>query len=342
MEGRWADNRAKKSDARRLRQEKAYAVDESIYLDRTVPDAKVSVCEGISCPNHPESSHTGVIAVLNEGGYVVAHRCNRVTFTASFLDQQPVALKEGWLTPFDEAAHVKSSISDYRMRRDSGQYGDDEILVPSESAELFTDLEQEVCDLYEQVWLFQGVPAEDVHDLSVKYMQQAIEEAKADRMYSLPLNLGDVVLDRLAVNDPIVAERVATLVEEMDAKRADGMSDSDFREYWNAPEVTRRMQAIALSVNRALLLQHVVETEGPWDSVDDAFAAATAVVKARHATYAHPSDSDDRSDPHRPLPFEVESAVVRLNVFEADDLSLLARLDAAGTVNAYYRASLAN
>jgi hypothetical protein len=31
-----------------------------------------------------------------------------------------------------------------------------------------------------------------------------------------------------------------------------------------------------------------------------------------------------------------------LNVFEADDLSLLARLDAAGTVNAYYRASLAN
>lgn len=127
----------------------------------------------------------------------------------------------------------------------------------------------------------------------------------------------------------------------MDVKRADGMTDDDFREYWNEPEVAQRMGVIAMKMTRMAIHIDALENRGPWESEEHAHSAAARRVKSRHGMYAHPRPDDDPSDPHRTLPFEVQTRVTRfLDVFNSDHTELIKSLDAAGSVNSFYRASL--
>jgi hypothetical protein len=171
-------------------------------------------------------------------------------------------------------------------------------------------------------------------------MKQGIVESKADGTYWLPHDLGDLVLSGVTPPDSLLREVVIAQRAVMDVKRKDGMTDDDYRQYWNQPESIRRLAAWVGDSQRLALFMSVMESRA-WDSEEQMFTEAAAQVNKFFGLYAHPRPDDDLTDPNRPLPLEVETRVTNYVDFaNSDPDEIRAKLAEYRTVNAYYRAGL--
>ena len=204
----------------------------------------------------------------------------------------------------------------------------------------FTKTEREIVDGYAAAFVSQGASRAEAIEMMVEQMAGAIAEAKADGTYWLPENLGSWVLSGVPAEDPFVNSWVTKLRASLSGKYADGMQDGDFLAYWDQPEVARRMEAAGMSAVRMAMFIDTLET-GNYESTEQAADAAAARVKRSHGMYGHPTGSDDLTDLHRPLPFEVHTRVnAYVNIPNSDPAVLREKFAAAGSVNAHYRASL--
>lgn len=200
----------------------------------------------------------------------------------------------------------------------------------------FTRVEQQIVDFYAAMLSSNGLSKVDVADA----MREQIVESKGDGSYYLPLDIGDIVLSPATPSDPALVGYRTAMRRLMAQKRLDGMTDADFREYWNEPETARRIAAWHANLSRMAMFRQVMAS-GAWGSVEEGAEAAAARVKMIHATFGHPTGDEDLSDPHRPLPWEVRTRVTNFMNARNGDLSALeATLEASGTANAYYRSSL--
>jgi len=207
--------------------------------------------------------------------------------------------------------------------------------------EPLTETEAEIYEFFLSLCQSAYGPTESLQQKVLQGMRDAIRESKADGSYWLPFDVGDLVLSGTEPSKPGLRRWVASTRATLAQKRYDGMTDDDFREYWNDHELARRMAIVAMNIARTAAFTHALE-EREWDSLEKAMEGAAARVRMFHAHYDHPNGAEDISDPHRPLPFEVQTRVTKLLDAESEDPEVLrARLEEVGTVNAFYRASLA-
>jgi hypothetical protein len=206
--------------------------------------------------------------------------------------------------------------------------------------EPLTSTEAEILDFYRHLLNSTYGPSEYVDQTVVQGMHEAILESKADGTYWLPLDAGDLVLSGVQSRDPRLNAWVAGMRATLDLKRIDGMTDDDFRQYWNEPEVARRMAIVAMNLGRARLFGQALESRD-WESMEQASAEAARHVGMFLGSFGHPTGTEDTSDPHRPLPLELHTRVIAfLDAASADSQLVRKKLQEAGTLNALYRASL--
>ena len=203
-----------------------------------------------------------------------------------------------------------------------------------------TAAEAEILDRYRSCLTSTYGPSEILDQEVLQGMQDAIRESKADRTYWLPLDAGDLVLSGVRSTDPNLSAWVASMRATLEQKRSDGMTDDDFRQYWNEPEVARRMAIVAMNIARMRLFVEALESRD-WESMEQAQSEAARRVGMFLGFFGHPTGAEDASDPHRPLPMEVRTRVIAfLNAENADPEIVSKKLQEAGTLNAFYRASL--
>ena len=207
------------------------------------------------------------------------------------------------------------------------------------SRSALTPPEREIVDFYVLLVPSLGVPVQEARSFAVESMANAVREATQDDSYGLPDTLGDIVLGTSEPSDLYLRQWVHSLRASLPGKRLDGMTDDDFREHWNQPDVARRMRVAVMNIPRMALYRQTLET-GVYDSVEHALSTASREVLMSYGRYGS-SDGFAKDDPHRPLPFEVESRVVRfqMDLLENWASSALA-VERAGSLNALYRESL--
>ena len=204
-------------------------------------------------------------------------------------------------------------------------------------AHKFTSTERKWLRLYSM--LFQSIgmmSADDAAQYAEQRLRKAISESKASGFYWYPDNLGDIVLSGHEPRDTGLFQIVELLRAVMPIERLDGMTDEDFSEYWNQPDVARGMRIVAMNIPRAAMFVETVET-GEYPSLEDAYAAGHARVRLSHARYAHPARDELSTDQYRPLPFEIESRVMKFLMAQTRDIEALDHdIGIAGSVNACY------
>lgn len=202
----------------------------------------------------------------------------------------------------------------------------------------FTKAEQQIVDLYVDLFAHLGLSKDDAAIFAADSMSTAIREAKQDGSYDLPDNLGDIVLS----GKPASAQYrqwVDGLRASLPMKRVDGMTDDDFREHWNQLEVARRMRITAANVPRMSMMMATMES-GEYESVEQASEVAAQQVHIHFGRFGS-TRGFDPEDPSRPLPFEVESSVIRFQeTLMADWANTKSAVERAGSMNAAYRESL--
>ncbi|MGO9567896.1 MAG: hypothetical protein ACLP5H_10175 [Desulfomonilaceae bacterium] len=78
-----------------------------------------------------------------------------------------------------------------------------------------------------------GIPVSQANEMFVTWLQEAKEEAKKEGTKNLPLDYGDHLL-RQEPTDPKIQ---AALVKV----RKEGVTDGDIRNWWNRPDLERRL-----------------------------------------------------------------------------------------------------
>lgn len=105
----------------------------------------------------------------------------------------------------------------------------------------FNDMEKQLLEQNIQLMVMNGAPLSDAKRISKDMLKSAIAESKKDNTYYLPQNLGDIILGYVKNDDPIVSILVERMNRTLPKKRAEGVTDEDFRWWWNLHDLERRM-----------------------------------------------------------------------------------------------------
>ncbi len=190
------------------------------------------------------------------------------------------------------------------------------------------EVEKEVEELYSRIMFQEGTGMTQkqarvsVREAIALCKAQSIKEGTA----SLPNDYGDLLLKATESGDP----DSKTIV---DKARNEGATDDDIREYWNLPDLMRRMVHWSENVFR------VSFTMGQWDHDLSKNEAAIQIRKA-FPMYGDPADVHVTSGEDRPLPQELRGRVDRWRmriINERGGDRLKAQLEKYSSFNALVR-----
>lgn len=189
-------------------------------------------------------------------------------------------------------------------------------------------IERELHDMYVQMLStfmgFSPTEAEQmVSDIITMCKQQGIAEGTAD----LPKDFGDRMIEAARMGEPKSKQIV-------DKARHEGATEDDIKEYWNLPDLSRRMVVWSENNFRYSALKHA-KSDGL--SAED----AAARVFKRFPIYGDPEDTSKLSGDNRPIPRELRGRVdlhkqVRGAQYIAD------QVDNFSSYNAYVRYAIQN
>jgi hypothetical protein len=193
------------------------------------------------------------------------------------------------------------------------------------------EVEKEVEELYSQILSQEGTGMTQkgarvmVREAMALCKAQAIKEGTAN----LPSNYGDLLLKAAESGDQ--DSRII-----VDKAHIEGSTDDDIQEYWNLPDLMRRMVYWSENVFRVSFAM------GQWDhdlSKDEQQEAAIQIRKA-FPMYGDPADVRVTSGEDRPLPQELRGRVDRWRmriINEWGKEGLKAKLEKYSTFNALVR-----
>lgn len=162
-----------------------------------------------------------------------------------------------------------------------------------------SDINKELEDLYVPMFqMMMGMSPSQAKSTFRDLYKQAEEEAKAEGSLNLPLNLGDILLEK---------ESTDKKINSMLAKRRnEGVRDEDIRWWMNRHELDRKMMIKVDDMNRlALFIKH--REEGGLSEDEAAIR-----VKKFFPIFGDPDDTSTSSGDDRALPFELKD---RINIY---------------------------
>jgi hypothetical protein len=189
-------------------------------------------------------------------------------------------------------------------------------------------IEGNLRETYISFYLSMGFPNKEATETAEQLLARAKEKSKQCKTDNIPENAGDVLLANESSD-----ENVRAMLAE---KRKEGVTNDDFRWWWNMHDLERRMMLEFDELNKLLA---VGEKKQSGLSDEEAAAEAMSVFPV----YGEHDDLSNTSEENRPLPFELKD---RVNLYvekrSSDDLYLF-RADVAQykTFNAFVRDQIA-
>ncbi len=163
---------------------------------------------------------------------------------------------------------------------------------PSGSSDIRGQLEALYVPLFQTVL---GMTFAQANSTFCRLYRSAEREAKKDGTIRLPVNRGDILLEK---------ESLLTQVESMLAKRrAEGVQDEDIRWWMNRHELDRRMMIRADDLGRRALLTKLCDRDGLSTK------EAARAVKRYYPIFGDPHDTRASRGDDRPLPFELKNRI---------------------------------
>jgi len=161
-------------------------------------------------------------------------------------------------------------------------------------AEIEKRLEPQYVSFFQE---FMGMPEEVAREIFKTFAEEQKEAAQRDGTDRLPDSFGEMLLER-EQTDEMVRNAFAP-------KRADGVTNEDIAFWWNMHDLERRMICKVDEMNRILLFEKLVKSDGVTEP------EAARMVAKRFPIYGDPDHLILDTDDDRPLPFELKWRINR-------------------------------
>ena len=192
-----------------------------------------------------------------------------------------------------------------------------------------SDIEQQLEEQYIPVLQMMGMSPSQAKSTFHGLLKKAKEEAKSEGTLSLPLNLGDILLEKDVTDkkSPMLAK-----------KRREGVRDEDIRWWLNRHELDRKMMTKIDDMFKLALFTKLREEDGLSEEV------AAKEVKKYFPIYGDPDDTSTASGDDRPIPFELKD---RINIYiqkrsQTDPEQYKREIIASSSFNALIRKEIRN
>lgn len=152
---------------------------------------------------------------------------------------------------------------------------------------------------------------------------EAQAEAKREGSLNLPMNLGDILIEKETTD-----KNIHSMLKK---RRKQGVTDEDIRSWMNRHELDRKMMVKVDIWFKFALFKKLVEEDG-LDRDE-----ATSRVKKFHPIFGDPDDATITTDDDKPLPFEL---MERVNIYigkKADEENFKKEIQESSSFNALIR-----
>lgn len=160
-----------------------------------------------------------------------------------------------------------------------------------------SDIEQQLEKQYLPMLQMMGMAPSQAKSTFNGLLKKVKEEARSEGTLSLPLNLGDILLEKDA------AGKKSPMLEK---KRREGVRDEDIRWWMNRHELDRKMMTKIDDMFKLALFIKLKEKDGLSD------VEAGKEVKKYFPIFGDPDDTSTSIRDDRPLPFELKD---RVNIY---------------------------
>lgn len=166
----------------------------------------------------------------------------------------------------------------------------------------YNEIEESLLELYTEMFTNMGLPS--AKKRATELLDKCIDESKKAGHYESLPNLGDILVDKIAVNKEI-DEANEKYRDSLNKIMEEGVTDDDIRWYYNLNDVERRMMFAIDDMNfGALFISKLEEGLPPED--------AARFTRKYHPYYGDPDDTKHTSGDDRPLPEELRD---RINIY---------------------------
>jgi len=162
-----------------------------------------------------------------------------------------------------------------------------------------SDINKELEDFY--VPMFQtmmGMAPSQAKSTFHDLYKQAEEEAKKEGSLNLPLNLGDILLEK-----ELSDKKTKSMLSK---RRNEGVRDEDIRWWMNRHELDRKMMMKVDDIHKFAMYRQLREEEHLSEE------EALKEVKKYFPVFGDPDDTSTSAGDDRPLPFELKD---RINIY---------------------------
>ena len=186
----------------------------------------------------------------------------------------------------------------------------------------YNEIEQELLNYYSQMFAAMSMP--NAQGQAKDILDKAIKESREEETYNLPLNSGDMLLEKEETD-----EKTRQFLETI---RKEGAKNKDIKWWWNLNDVERRMM---LGVDELHRLTLFIEKTKEGKTSEQ----AAAEVRKRHPFYGNPDDTTHTKEDDRSLPVELKD---RINIdveekFENNPEKFKRDIEKSSTFNALIR-----
>lgn len=155
-----------------------------------------------------------------------------------------------------------------------------------------SDIEQQLERQYIPTFQKMGMPPLQAKSIIHDLYKQAENEARNEGSINLPMNMGDILLEKESIDEGI---------KSMLAKRRkEGVRDEDIRWWMNRHELDRKMMARINDMFKFAMFLKLTKADGLSD------AAATTEVKKSFTIFGDPDDTSTSIGDDKPLPSELK------------------------------------
>jgi len=186
----------------------------------------------------------------------------------------------------------------------------------------YSEIERGLLETYSKIFSDMGLPNEE--KMAKDILNQSINESKKENCYNLPINLGDVLLQK--------EKDSGKENENFEKKRKEGVKDEDIKWWFNLNDIERRMMAKVDDMNCLAMFINEIENGKSENE-------AAAIVRKYHPKYGNPEDDSFTKSDDRPIPYELKD---RVNIyiekrFKNDPEKYKKDIDSSSTFNALVR-----
>ena len=173
-----------------------------------------------------------------------------------------------------------------------------------------------------------SMPEEVAREIFKAFVEEQKEAARREGTDRLPESFGEILLEH---------ERTDEKVKNAFAsKRAEGVTDEDIAFWWDMHDLERRMICKVDEMNRILLFEKLVRSDGVAEP------EAARMVAKRFPIYGDPNHLVLETEDDRPLPFELKWRVNRYMTerTQSDPEKFHEEVEASTSLNAILRRAL--